>query len=337
MGGSRYRAGDWVVIRSKEEILATLDADGALDGMPFQPEMLALCGKKIQIQSIAHKTCEYSTPVASGRHLRKSVHLSGGRCDGSAHDGCQQNCLLFWRDEWLRPADEAPASAAPVSASARVTEADLHRQTRVTPPGTPEADVVYRCQTTHLRRATAHLHFWDPRQYIDDVTSGNLCIRDVAWGVSVGILRRLMRYGVAYRVWKKLHDRLQAQRGRPGMGEYVGPIPLGKATPAEKLDLKPGEVVEVRTWPEIEATLNIEGVNRGMRFDYEMARYLGRRYKVQSRIERIIHEKTFKMTTMKSSCIQLEGVHCRAECTERRIGCPRLGLLYWREIWLKRV
>jgi hypothetical protein len=43
------------------------------------------------------------------------------------------------------------------------------------------------------------------------------------------------------------------------------------------------------------------------------------------------------MMEMKSACIQLEDVYCRAECTEKRIGCPRASNTYWREIWLKRV
>ena len=41
----RFRAGDRVLVRSPEEILATLDADGTLDGLPFMPEMLDWCGK----------------------------------------------------------------------------------------------------------------------------------------------------------------------------------------------------------------------------------------------------------------------------------------------------
>jgi len=36
-------------------------------------------------------------------------------------------------------------------------------------------------------------------------------------------------------------------------------------------------------------------------------------------------------------CIQLEDVYCRAECTPRRLGCPRAMNTYWREIWLRRV
>src|SRR4051794_26168577 len=40
-GPSPLCADDWVQVRSREEILATLDENGQLDGMPFMPEMLA--------------------------------------------------------------------------------------------------------------------------------------------------------------------------------------------------------------------------------------------------------------------------------------------------------
>ena len=40
----QYRTGDWVQIKSAKEILATLDARGEVDGMPFMPEMLRSVG-----------------------------------------------------------------------------------------------------------------------------------------------------------------------------------------------------------------------------------------------------------------------------------------------------
>ena len=42
----RCKAGDTVEVRSAEEILNTLDEQGALDGMPFMPEMFEYCGKR---------------------------------------------------------------------------------------------------------------------------------------------------------------------------------------------------------------------------------------------------------------------------------------------------
>ena len=52
-----YRSGQLVEVRSLSEILATLDADGTLDGMPFMPEMVRYCGQTLKVFRRAAKTC----------------------------------------------------------------------------------------------------------------------------------------------------------------------------------------------------------------------------------------------------------------------------------------
>ena len=84
---TKFNVGDWVEVRSKEEILRTLDANGQLDGTPFMPEMFRFCGKKFQVSKSAHKTCDYTTQYPYHvRRLEDTVHLET-RCDGEAHDG----------------------------------------------------------------------------------------------------------------------------------------------------------------------------------------------------------------------------------------------------------
>ena len=56
--GRDLRAGDWVEVRSSEEILATLDERGRLEALPFMPEMLQYCGKRFRVYKSAHKTCD---------------------------------------------------------------------------------------------------------------------------------------------------------------------------------------------------------------------------------------------------------------------------------------
>ena len=55
---SKLHAGDWVEVRSKDEILRTLDKQGRLDGMPFMPQMFQYCGKRFEVYKRAHKTCD---------------------------------------------------------------------------------------------------------------------------------------------------------------------------------------------------------------------------------------------------------------------------------------
>ena len=52
------RPGDWVEVRSEQEILATLDERGTLSGLVFMPEMLAQCGRRMQVFKRADKTCD---------------------------------------------------------------------------------------------------------------------------------------------------------------------------------------------------------------------------------------------------------------------------------------
>src|SRR5215475_13968890 len=126
----KLKAGEWVEVRSKEEILATLDSKGELDGMQFMPEMFAFCGQKLQVFKRAHKTCDTVFPIR-GRRVADTVHLDT-RCDGAAHGGCQAGCLLFWKVAWLKPVGKASSDSGPETkaAAANCTEANLYAQTQ---------------------------------------------------------------------------------------------------------------------------------------------------------------------------------------------------------------
>jgi hypothetical protein len=293
------RAGDWVVVRSAEEILSTLDANGRLDKLPFQPEMLAFCGQRLRVAKSAHKTCD-NIEKTGGRRMLNAVHLEKARCDGAGHGGCIQ-----------------------LSAKA---------------PGQADVpDPVYVCQTTALFEATTLLPWWDVRQYVRDVTSGN----HNAWHMIKLLVfagyRRLVDLGYGYRLLVGFFNRWQGLRGGKPFPLGSGVIPDGKPTPSETLNLQVGEWVEIKPVADILQTITKNGFNRGMRYDMEMSKYCGERHRVEMRVDRLINEQTGKMMEMKSACIQLEDVYCRAECTEKRIGCPRASNTYWREIWLKRV
>src|SRR5258708_37691057 len=105
--GARHRsalnlkAGEWVEVRSREEILATLDKNGCLENMPFMPEMFAFCGQRFRVYKRAHKTCDTVFPVR-GRRVNAAVHLET-RCDGQAHVGCPARCMIFWKEALLKP------------------------------------------------------------------------------------------------------------------------------------------------------------------------------------------------------------------------------------------
>lgn len=326
------RVDDWVVVRSKEEILATLDENACLDGLPFQPEMLAFCGRRLQVAKVAHKTCD-NIKKTGGRRMLDAVHLEGARCDGADHNGCQADCVFFWKEAWLRREHDAPVAAI---SNLGCTVSTVIRAVRA-PSDENSDDPTWVCQTTRLYDATTLLLWWDVRQYIRDATSGNHSAWHMIKLLAFSAYRKLVERGVGYRLLIGLFNWVQRYRGGKPYPLAHGSIPDGQPTPTEVLNLQPGEWVEVRQQEEILATLNESGLNRGMRYDIEMSKYCGERYRVQMRVERLINEVTGKMIVMKNPCIQLENVYCRAECTKMRLGCPRASNTYWREIWLRRV
>ena len=205
------RPGELVEVRSEAEILATLDATGALDGLPFMPEMLAFCGQRLRVDKRADKACD-TINYSGNRRMHDTVLLTGGRCTGQAHGGCQAGCLLFWKEGWLRRVDagagtngHAPASRPP----AACTRDGLLDATRKPSSG---GEVRYRCQATDLLLATSPMAWWDPRQYLRDARSRNVRVRELLGAAGYKLFTLALRVG-GYRALVALYNRLQTWRG----------------------------------------------------------------------------------------------------------------------------
>ena len=50
-------------VRSKEEILRSLDKNGRLQELPFMPQMFQYCGKRFRVFKRAHKTCDTTASI----------------------------------------------------------------------------------------------------------------------------------------------------------------------------------------------------------------------------------------------------------------------------------
>jgi hypothetical protein len=322
----RLRVGDVVEVLSVEEILATLDDNGELENLPFMPEMLQYCGQRMTVHKVAHKLCDFLTGTGQ-RWMNNAVHLSGARCSGQAHGGCQTACSLYWKEAWLRRvtpnAPDAPDASGP--RKNKIDTSVLERATRKDPA--PDGSERFSCQATEmLRAAPERIKLWHLDQYVADLKTGNASlfavIRTIVFQLFNVYQNRTSRF---------LPRWLLIKEGLPWgfiKGHVVGPTPTGR------LDLQVGEVVRIKPKEEIVRTLDSKRLNRGMGFEEEMARSCGRTTRVARRIDRCIDEKTGKLVTIKNPCIVLEGVVCPGVYHGN---CPREYVPFWREIWLERV
>jgi hypothetical protein len=341
----KLRVGEWVEVRSKEEILRTLDGNGQLDGMPFMPEMFAYCGKRFPVYKRAHKTCDTVFPVR-GRRVERAVHLET-RCDGQAHGGCQAGCLLFWKEAWLKPVRvETPRNAlvriepdsgdAIIPPASGCTETDVWACAAVS--DTNGGAFTYMCQATRLPYATTDLSWWDVRQYFEDYRSGNVGLRQIFRSLVYSAYYHLSQAGIGLGPpMRWVYDRLHPLWHGTEFPRKTGIIPEQQPTPSESLNLQPGELARVKSHQEILQTLNTGSKNRGMYWDAEMVPYCGGTYRVLKRVTKTLDEKTGKMLEMKNPCIILDSVVCQSRYSGCRLFCPRSIYPYWREIWLERV
>jgi hypothetical protein len=333
------RAGEWVEVRSKEEILATLDSSGKLDGMHFMPEMFAFCGKKFQVHKRAHKTCDTVYPVR-GRRVEQTVHLET-RCDGQGHGGCQAQCLIFWKEAWLKPVSaDSPANTPLVQIQPKTTsgctESDVWRAT--TTSGPDATQTVYSCQATQLPVATKDLAWWDLRQYVEDFTSGNVGLWRIFSGLVYSSYYSMSQAGIGLGpAMRWIYDKFHPLWGGTPFPRKAGTIPVGQPTPTQVLNLQPGELVRVKSHQEILKTLTVGSRNRGMWWDAEMVPHCGQTRRVLHRVNKLIDEKTGVMADMKNPCIILDSVACESRFSACRMFCPRGIYPYWREIWLERI
>ncbi|MFF4194381.1 hypothetical protein [Nonomuraea sp. NPDC001831] len=322
MHGMSLRAGDLVEVRGEAEILATLDENGELDGLPFMPEMVKFCGQRLTVHKVAHKLCDtlYKTGL---RRMEDAVHLVSARCDGAAHGGCQTACSMYWKTAWIRrvEAGDPPPDTVPDSRLLPLLEVNTRK-----PPG-EDGCARYSCQATELLRAAPQpLPMADVKQFVADVRTGNAGLGQTARAVAIGLYNRFQ-----HATRKRLPAAILINKGRP-WGHMTGSV-RGR-TPVRTLDLRPGELVRVRSREEILATVNEELSNRGMNFDAELARYCGTTARVRARVERCLDERTGRMLEMKTPCIVLEDVVCAGV---HSLNCPREFFPFWREIWLERV
>jgi hypothetical protein len=289
------------------------------------PEMLQFCGQQMRVSHRADKTCDTIADYRA-RRMYRTVHLEQLRCDGCGHDGCQAGCLIFWKEAWLKRVEAIADRVALVQIKTRSQtignndrpDQDLNELLERTSRSVDQEGVRYFCQATELLRASEPLPWWDMRQYLRDIITRNVSparfVRG-CWFALYGIARRKMR---APNTFPFIRGQLTT-------------------TPSERLNLQPGELVQVKSREEIFATLDKGSKNRGLYYDIEMWKYSGGTFRVLRRVDKIVNEKNGRMIKLPNGCVILDGVFCSGERSTHRLFCQRSIFSYWREIWLRRV
>ena len=301
---TQLRPGDLVEVKSPGEILATLDQTGAVDNMPFMPEMIEFCGRRFRVSQRLFKACFYG-PRSTMRKFRNDdvLLLDGLRCSGAAHDGCQKSCMLFWRESWLRKVD---AENVMTFRGPESSQELLARLKTMAGPAT------YFCQASELLKATNPLSRWGRLKVcIEDVREGNCSAFQMLRRVSIWLF------------WKTRRKLF----GYFGGGKR-------KSTPVESLSLRSGEVIEIKPIESITSTLDNAARNRGLFFSPDMSFVCGEKKRVVKRIDKIIIDGTGEMRKLRDT-VFLEDSYCGCPYVALG-GCSRGEYAYWREIWLRR-
>lgn len=299
------RPGDFIEVKSPEEILQTLDADGTVDRLPFMPEMMDFCGKRFRVAKRVVKTCYYGT--SSGMRMfpeEDVVLLEGLRCSGAAHDGCQKACNIFWRERWLRKVENTNAPPLAVD-----PDSGTWLRSRLKTSTGPKT---YFCQASEILNATRELSHWERfGKCVSEVRAGNCGVLEMAQRISIWLF---------WRVRKNL------------LGVYARGS--RKSTPVETLNLSSGELIEIKPLSSITETLDDKAFNRGLFFTPAMGGLCGQQHRVESKPEKIIVDGTGEMRQLRNT-VFLAGSLCGCACVAFG-GCPRGEYAYWREIWLQR-
>ena len=94
--------------------------------------------------------------------------------------------------------------------------------------------------------------------------------------------------------------------------------------------LRPGDLVEVRSWSEIAGTLDAKGTLENMPFMPEMLAFCGRQYRVSRRAFKTCVDDA-DMRELDNT-VFLEDLRCDGKSHG---GCAKSCLIFWKEAWLK--
>jgi hypothetical protein len=96
----KLHSGDLVRVKSKEEILSTVNRWNQLKGCAFMAEMWPYCSTTQRVSKRVENFLDERDYLM--KKCNGIVILDGVFCEGTNDFGvCDRNCFFFWREEWL--------------------------------------------------------------------------------------------------------------------------------------------------------------------------------------------------------------------------------------------
>ena len=111
-------------------------------------------------------------------------------------------------------------------------------------------------------------------------------------------------------------------------------VQIRAPAPGVTLNLRVGELVEVRSEDEILATLDDNGELDALPFMPEMLQHCGQRFTVYKVANKLCDTMTRTGMRRMRDAVHLAGVRCDGQAHG---GCQTACLIYWKEAWLRRV
>ena len=109
--------GDLVEVKSKEEILDTLDERDRTRGLRFDREMLRYCGRRGRVLRRVERIINEQT----GKMLSMRsdcIIIEGFICTGDYHRFCPRSIYPYWRETWLKRVEASSQTPPPAGAVA---------------------------------------------------------------------------------------------------------------------------------------------------------------------------------------------------------------------------
>lgn len=94
--------GDWVTVRTLEDIQGTLDDEGRCKGLEFMSEMAKYCGRVIRVKKNVRAI--FDERAWKMLRIKNTYILDECICDGRGmydKEGCDRCCYFFWKADWL--------------------------------------------------------------------------------------------------------------------------------------------------------------------------------------------------------------------------------------------